>query len=363
VRDGLRTCPRSAPTSLTNSCAYPQLAHVSRQQVFFEPIAYRNLVDFSPQVSRPFSTYKNLVYAPHVYTHAFTADAFVGYPATSSPYPPSYEFGYQTAESEAQAMHAAVFTTEFGDSSGTDKTVLAGETAAQAATLTGGTLWAWKGLSAKETTCWCVRWQHSTVQTSVNGTPVSGSATAPVSPDDELISSRQTYMDLIWPRETAGRLLAYQYDPTTKAFAMQATDRTEVPRGSRDAETLVYVPSIVHGGAVRVSGRAVLDTVVTNPDGSRLVYVAPLGARGSDPSSSTYEVTVGRVPRSMLKAVSAAAVIPPQPIDEPQARRTVEQFLHSALTSPNGTIRAHAGLANALAGVLLGATDPNAATG
>ena len=44
------TCPASDPTSLTGACAYPQLASVSHQQIFFEPLAYRNLVDFSLQV-------------------------------------------------------------------------------------------------------------------------------------------------------------------------------------------------------------------------------------------------------------------------------------------------------------------------
>ena len=174
VRDGLPTCPASEPSSMTNACAYPKLADVSHQLIFVEPIAYRNLVDFSPQMSKPFTDYPNLVWAPHVYTHAFTLDQFIGYTADDSPYPPSYTFGYQTAEAEAQAMHAAVFTTEFGDSAGTDGDVLAGETAAQESTLTGGTVWAWKGLSATPATCWCVRWQHSTYQTTANGTPGKG---------------------------------------------------------------------------------------------------------------------------------------------------------------------------------------------
>ena len=47
VRDGLPTCTAGAPTSLSNTCAYPKLASVSRQQIFFEPLAYRNLLDFS----------------------------------------------------------------------------------------------------------------------------------------------------------------------------------------------------------------------------------------------------------------------------------------------------------------------------
>ena len=105
VRDGRPTCPVDQPTSLSGSCAYPALAHVDRQSMFYEPLGFRNLFDFSPQVSAPFSSYPNLVYAPHIYTHVFTADAsFLGIPPGTSPYPPTYDFGYATALSEAQAL-------------------------------------------------------------------------------------------------------------------------------------------------------------------------------------------------------------------------------------------------------------------
>jgi hypothetical protein len=96
---------------------------VHNQQIFFEPIAYRNLVDFSLEVSAPFSSYPNLVFAPHVYTYAFTVEQdLLGLPAKPGGYPPDFTFGYQTAESEAQAMHAAVLVTEFGDSAVTART-------------------------------------------------------------------------------------------------------------------------------------------------------------------------------------------------------------------------------------------------
>ncbi|HXW34064.1 MAG TPA: cellulase family glycosylhydrolase, partial [Acidimicrobiales bacterium] len=134
VRDGLPTCADSSE-AMSGKCAYPALAHVDRQQIFYEPFAYRNLVDFSIQVSAPFSSYPNLVYAPHIYTHAFTADVEVlGYTPENSPYPPSYEFGYQTAEAEAQDMNSALFVTEFVDNAGSDSEVLAGELSAQQAT-------------------------------------------------------------------------------------------------------------------------------------------------------------------------------------------------------------------------------------
>jgi hypothetical protein len=208
VRDDLPTCPRSAPTSIDNRCAYPALAHATRQLMNFEPLAYRNLIDFAPQVTTAFSSYPNLVYAPHVYTHAFTVDQFIGYPAKSSPYPPTYDFGYQTAEADAQTMHAAIVVTDYGASSSTDGFLLAGETGAQEDTLiSGSTLWAWKGLSSDEGTCWCVRWQHSSYGTTSDGTRGSGNAHAPVSPDDVEISSRQEQLDRVWPRAVTGPCL------------------------------------------------------------------------------------------------------------------------------------------------------------
>ena len=228
VRDGQDTCPATAPNS--NTCAYPQLASVSRQQIFFEPLAWRNVVEFSPQVSAPFSSFQNLVYAPHVYTHAFTLDEFLGYPAATSPFPPNYTFGYQTAEAEAQAMHSAVLTTEFGDASSTDALILSNEEAAQESTLTGGTLWAWKGLAATAAPCWCVRWQQSNYQTTSNGTSGKGNPKAPVSANANLIASRQLYTSRVWPRATAGSLLAYQYEPANGSF-LHECDR---PRGGSD---------------------------------------------------------------------------------------------------------------------------------
>ena len=352
VRDGLPTCARSAPSSMANACAYPALAGVDHQQIFVEPMAYRNLVDFSPQVSAPFSRYPNLVWAPHIYTHAFTLDQFIGYPPTDSPFPPTYTFGYQTAEAEAQAIHAAVLTTEFGDSSATDPTVLAGETAAQESTLTGGTVWAWKGLSSAMGTCWCVRWQHSSFQTTANGQPGTGDPAVAPSAADLLIPSRQEYLARVAPRATSGTLLAYRYDPASHTFAMAAAGTAAVRRGDRGAETVVYIPAGV-AGAVTVDGGATLDTVVRNPDGSRTAYVAPTGG-------SRYGVEVGSPGASLVATVDAAAADPLPPIGEPQARQAAEQAIAAAARSSTPSIAAKAALATTLAGLLLGTSDPAA---
>ncbi len=367
VRDGLPTCTAGAPTSLSNTCAYPKLASVSRQQIFFEPLAYRNLLDFSIQVSKPFTTYPNIVFAPHIYTYAFTFEQeLLGLPAKPGGYPPDFTFGYQTAEAEAQAMHSAVFVTEFGDSSSTDATILAGELAAQESTQTGGTLWAWKGLSATRGSCWCTRWQFSTYQTTANGTPGKGNPHRQPSPIDLLLGSRQRELMRVWPTATAGRLGAYAYDPTTSSFVMVATSTAPGRRGDRGTDTMVYIPSDVKG-QVRVSGSAVLDAVVTAPDGSRRAYVTSMTesvASGGIPGSiyggaEGYEVTVGSPSAALVAHVEAEAAAPPAPISEPTARAMALGALTAAAHSPDKSLAANAQLVQALAGIVVGSTDPN----
>ncbi len=356
VRDGRPTCPATAPTSLTGICAYPKLASVSRQQIFFEPIAYRNLVDFSLQVSAPFTSYPNVVFAPHVYTYAFTIEQdLLGLPASPGGFPPNFTFGYQTAESEAQAMHSAVFVTEFGDSSSTDATILSNELAAQESTQTGGTLWAWKGLSRTTGSCWCTRWQHSSYQTTANGTPGKGNPASVPSPSDLLIASRQRLLMRVWPVATAGRLGSYAYDPATRTFAMAATSTAAGARGDRQTDSVISIPATVHG-AVHVSGAARMDTVVTRPDGSRLAYVTTT-LPGATPAR--YGITVGPAPAALTARVAAEAIDPPQPISEPTARAMAESALSAEANSPNASIRSTAQLVQGLAAVVLGQTDPN----
>ena len=359
VRDGRPTCPAGDPTSLTGSCAYPQLASVHRQQIFYEPLAYRNLVDFSLQVSAPFSSYPNLVFAPHVYTYAFTVEQdLLGLPAKPGGFPPNFTFGYQTAEAEAQAMHSAVFVTEFGDSSSTDSTILADELAAQESTQTGATLWAWKGLSNAPGSCWCVRWQHSSYQTTSNGTPGKGNPKAVPSRADLLIASRQRLLMRVSPTATAGRLGAYSYDPADRTFAMVATSTAAGRRGNRQTDTVVFIPSTVHG-AVHVSGAAAIDAVIVRPDGSRLAYVTtslpdPQGGPGD-----RYGVTVGPASKALTALVAQEASSPPPPISEPVARAAAEAALTAEAHSPDASVRSTAQLVEGLAGIVLGSSDPN----
>jgi endoglycosylceramidase len=359
VRDGLSTCPASAPTSLTNACAYPQLASVQHQQIVYEPLAYRNLLDFSLQVSAPFSQYPNLVFAPHVYTYAFTFEQqLLGLPAQPGAFPPDFNFGYQTAEAEAQAMRSAVFVTEFGDSSSTDSSILANELAAQEATQTGATLWAWKGLSRNAGSCWCTRWQYSSYQTTANGTPGKGNPRSTPSPHDRPIVSRQQQLMRVWPVATAGRLGAYAYDPSTRSFVLSAVSTGAGRRGDDATDTEIYIPSTVHGG-VRVNGAAALDAVVTRPDGSRLAFVTTTALPTTSAAAANYGVTVGAPPASLRDKVDEESAAPPAPISEPVARAMAESALTAEAQSPNSSVRSTAQLVQGLANIVLGTTDPN----
>ena len=170
VRDNKPTCPASDPSGTAaeaalhrttipqvpaevDPCAYPPGSTlVHHQLILFEPTGYRNLVDFSPQLStgnalaaHPFSQYPDIAFAPHIYPHVFTVDTLLGASATSGPeYPPSYTFGYATAEAEAASLGAAVVVTEFGDPPAKDSTILAGMVAAQRQARVSTVFWTWK---------------------------------------------------------------------------------------------------------------------------------------------------------------------------------------------------------------------------
>jgi endoglycosylceramidase len=233
----------------------------TRHAFFFEPTATRNLVDVSLQASAPFTTYPNLVFAPHVYTHVFTVDRLVlNAPPSQSPYPLSWDQAFQTAEVEARAMGAALFVGEYGNGSGEDEAVLANETAALDRHRVGSTVWTWKA------NCTC---------TSIWATYAADPANPPAQ-NLGLIPTRERYLSRPWPRATAGRLLGYAYDQATRSFTVSAASDQRVRLGDQRRETLVYLPPTVRG-QVSVTGAAVLDRVVLNPDGSRLVQVAPSG--------------------------------------------------------------------------------------
>jgi hypothetical protein len=211
-------------------------------------------------VPAPFTTYPNLVYSPHTYTHVFTADAEAGAPPASSPYPTSYDQAYQVADAEARDFGAALVPTEYGNSPSEDATVLAGETAAQDRAMAGSALWAWKS-----------ECNHAPDCTNVWGVYAGDPRPHPAE-NLPLIPSRVTYESRAYPRATAGTLTSFAYDPSTGRFSMTATAQ----RGG-GAPTIVFIPAHDRGN-VTVTGHASLRTLTRLPDGNQLASVIPTSA-------------------------------------------------------------------------------------
>ncbi len=339
VRDGMPTCsannpsgqvppnaPAAPPTGAGSGvrsalwfgrCAYPSLSHLNRQEILVEPTGYTNLVDFAPQVSVPFTSYPNLVYSPHVYTHVFTVDRFLGGGrAVASSYPPSYQFGYATAIADAQSMHAALLVTEFGDSPAEDSTILAGMTAAQERSKSGSVFWTWKENCGNGPRSGCVNgW-------GVYQPPPTGAQNGPLAP------SRIEYLQRAWPVETAGTLVGYLYDPVSHSFAMKALASGTVAPGDRGAETVISLPPACKG-AVIVTGAARLDRLVGAPGGGRIAYVATTthGAYRVEVSGESGGATSVVWNREAGRFLSEP---PLQPIGEVQARSALEAWAGDA---------------------------------
>ena len=274
VRDGA-PCPTGLPSN--PACGYPDLGvHIRGQSFFYEPMAIRNVTDAPDQVAAPFSSYPDLVYAPHTYTHVFTADALAGVPPSQSPYPTSYNQALEVADAEARAMNSALFVGEYGNSASDDDTILRQETAAQDKAAVGSTIYAWKGVcdaGASIATC-SSGWAY-----------FAADPATPPAQNLGLIPSRVKYLSRIVPRATAGRLDSFAYQPSNHSFAMQATASRRVRLGESARETVVFIPAVAKGG-VTVTRAATLDRVIAEPDGTRLAYVAPTGA-------GAYGVAVG----------------------------------------------------------------------
>jgi hypothetical protein len=274
IHDGT-TCPIGI--SYLAPCGYPSLGVNDTRHLFFvEPMAIRNLTDVAVGLSLPFTSDRNVVYEPHAYTHVFTVDTLLPGGVASELYPPSYDQAMVTAQTEARAMGAAMFVGEFGNSNVNDSSILAPETAAIDRAGVGSSVWAWKGnCPPNATAAQCEPGLWSVFE---------GDTANPPAQNGPLLRSRLLDLSRVYPRATAGTLDRFSYDPSTQSFAMTAASRSPIAPGSRANETEVYIPPLVRG-SVSVSGAAVLDVVQSQPDGSRIAYVAPNGA-------GTYRVEV-----------------------------------------------------------------------
>jgi len=239
-----------------------------RQLFFVEPDVARDVSDqrtvFAPWST--YSSYQNVVYAPHVYSGVFTIDALINAPNPTL-FPPSQ--GYANAVADAKALGLPLWVGEFGCGPSDDNTLLEQYYAQQDVAGLGGALWLWKenANDAFPTQFW-----------GVYGPPF-GQGT--LQPNRVRITSRA------YPETLAGSLLSMSYDDVGYSFDIRATS-TAVSQGDLGHATLVFVPAAVTGTVAAVNADLL---IFDRGGGSREAYVFP---RGGD-----YEVLV-RSPSSVI---------------------------------------------------------------
>jgi hypothetical protein len=255
VRDAL-PCPTGI--YMPSFCGYADLGiHDLRQLFFLEPGLLRQITDFPTHLGLPVSSYPNLVFDIHAYTHGFTIEKLIN--SNSDPRTASYPWGgydqtYSLAEREAKAMGAALFVSEFGNDPRYDSLLLTNELQEQEKHLVGFAFWTWKENGGS------------------NGWGVFGAAAtgAPPASSGCIRPARERQLARVYPRASADPNLSFHYDSDTGAFALQAHGNPG------DAPTLVYVPGEVTG-EVTVAGAFSGQSVTPNGGGGRLVTVTPSG--------------------------------------------------------------------------------------
>ena len=231
-------------------CGYADLGiHDNRHLFFLEPGLLREMTDFPTHLGLPVSSYRNLVFDLHAYTHGYTIEALLNPNADprQATYPwGGYEQTYALGLREAKAMDAALFVAEFGNNPNHDPFILANELLQQEKHLAGFAFWTWKE----------------------NG----GGTWGMYEPADKggcLRPARERLLARVYPRASGDPALVYHYDPETGAFTLTAKGR------AGDPPTVVFIPSEVRG-SLAILGTAAPETQ-TGQEGSRLVTVMPSG--------------------------------------------------------------------------------------
>jgi endoglycosylceramidase len=218
--------------------------HSFRQLFFIEPGAIRDVTDRSNiNVSwSRYSSYRNVVYAPHVYTRTFT-------PRTLP-----MDGGYLSAIADTRHLGLPMWIGEFGCSPADTQTVLSAHYREQDALGLGGSLWLWKENA------------NDTNQSEFWG--VYGPPFGPGVPQPERIrlTSRP------YPLYTAGNLRALSYDATTGRFTMRATSR-RIPVGENARATVLFIPAGIRS-PIRTLGAG---TRVFHDGKAREAWVFPSG--------------------------------------------------------------------------------------
>ena len=263
IHDGL-PCPTGI--YMPAFCGYRDLGiHDLRHLFFMEPGLLRQITDFPTHLGLPVSSYPNLVFDIHAYTHGFTLEALL---TKSNPSTATYPWGgydqtYRLGEREARAMGAALFVSEFGNDPKYDSLILPNELRQQEKHVVGFAFWAWKE----------------------NGSNTWGVYDASATESSGCIRpARERQLARVYPRASADPTLTFQYDSDSGAFTLAAQGR------SGEAPTLIYIPHQVTG--VVAAGGAVAGIVTsTDAGGGRLVSVSPSGG--------AFSITVAAAPLAL----------------------------------------------------------------
>jgi hypothetical protein len=223
-----------------------------RQLFFIEPNVERDVTDHSA-IAAPwsaYSSYPNVVYAPHIYTGTFTLDQQV----SSTRFFPS-EAGYESAISDAKALGLPLWIGEFGNNPENDGTLLRTTYELQDRYGVGGALWLWKE-NANDV--------NRAVFWGVYGPPF---------PPGTLQPSRLFYSSRAYPIQVAGEERSLSYDPASVSFSLKGESAAVSP-GSRGLETVIFIPRSVSAPIAATGARL---RVTTRSDGDRIARAWPTG--------------------------------------------------------------------------------------
>ena len=262
VADGVR-CPSGFPA--LPICGHSSLGVGDRRHIFFlEADHLREVTDFPTAFGLPVSSYPNLAFAIHPYTHKYTIDALAGQDPKTAGYPfGGYDQAYGTAEAEARSMDAALFVSEFGNEPALDGLLLSNELEEQDSHLTGSTYWPWKENCGGST--WGVyAGPLGNLDTPCAHQKLTLQGTAPQPENGCLRKSKERLLARPTVMAAVGTGLKYGYDPATGAFSLSATATT-----GNQLATRVLVPKQVVGTISQPSSLL--------PDGNRVVDFVPSG--------------------------------------------------------------------------------------
>ncbi|HVS48385.1 MAG TPA: cellulase family glycosylhydrolase [Candidatus Dormibacteraeota bacterium] len=253
-------------------CGYADFdIHDVRHLFFLEPGLLRQITDFPTHLGLPVSSYPNLVFDIHAYTHGFTLEALLGnHDPSQATYPwGGYDQTYNLGGREATAMGAALFVSEFGDDPKYDSVLLANEVLEQEKYDVGFAFWTWKENSG-------IGWGMFD-PTREDASPMQSSGCLRV--------ARERLLARVYPRAASDPHVSYHYNADNGSFTLSAHARAGEP------PTVVSIPPEVRG-SVAVSGAATPVTD-TSPDGNRLITVTPSGGSFSIKVEAAPPVFVG----------------------------------------------------------------------